>query len=93
MPEEALDTPSRDWGWVSLAVGGLAFAWAILVLLPEVDGLPAWPAASLGVAGLALALLPGRALARGLGTFLAVVAILVGGAKILALWGLLEIMS
>lgn len=84
---------SRDWSWLSLAAGLASAVWAVLVLLPSVDALPAWPAASLGIIGLACAGLPGRALPRGVGAFLGFAGLLVGAAKIVALWGLLELLS
>ena len=63
------------------------------MLLPSVADLPAWPAASFGILALVTARLPGRGLWRGFGAFLGFVGLAVGSAKILALWGLLEILE
>jgi hypothetical protein len=86
--------PRKDLGALPLAAGMLACAWAVAIMLPDVRDLPAWPAASLGVVALVCArLLPGRALPRGLGAFLGLFGLLIGLAKIFALWGLLHILN
>jgi hypothetical protein len=83
----------RDWSAVSLLCGLLSLGWAVVILLPDVANLPAWPAASVGIFALIAAGAPGRPLLRGLGAFLGLVGLLVGLGKILALWGLLELLS
>ncbi|EDM75383.1 hypothetical protein PPSIR1_10270 [Plesiocystis pacifica SIR-1] len=83
----------RDWSWISLVLGLAALAWAVMILLPSVRPLPAWPAASVGVFAMILARLPGRALPRAIGAFAGFVAFLVGALQIAALWGLVEILS
>ncbi len=74
-------------------MGLLSFAWAVTILVPGAPDLPAWPAASLGVFALVAARLPGRALPRGLGAFLGVLGLVVGVAKIAALWGFLDLLG
>lgn len=90
---EADPKPTRDLGWLSLVFGLASATWAALTVLPSVGDLQAWPAASLGVVAVAFARFPGRALPRGLGAFLGVVGFVVGCAKILALWGVLELLT
>ena len=83
----------RDWSALALLCGLFSLGWAVAIVLPRVDDLPAWPAASVGVLALVLARLPGRAFPRGLGAFCGALGIVVGVGKILALWGLLELLS
>ncbi len=83
----------RDWSWACSILGVLSASWALVIVIPGGPELPAWPAASLGVFALVAARLPGRAWPRGLGAFLGVVGILVGLAKIAALWGLLDLFA
>lgn len=92
-PSQSAGDASRDWGLMSLIAGVFSFAWAVAILLPEVRDLPAWPAASVGIFALMFARAPGRALSRGLGAFLGFVGLVVGAGKILALWGLLELLT
>jgi hypothetical protein len=87
------DTVRRDWGALALACGVVSAGWGVAVLLPSVDNLPAWPAASVGIFAIVLARAPGRPLLRGLAAFLGLLGLLVGVGKILALWGLLELLS
>ncbi|MCA9685695.1 MAG: hypothetical protein KC431_25335 [Myxococcales bacterium] len=88
------DEKGRDWGWLALVCGLASLAWAVTILLPQTSAdLPAWPAASVGVFALIFSRLPGRALPRGLGAFAGAVGLLVGVGKILALWGLLELLG
>ncbi len=95
--DEAPDAAQgRDWGIWSLICGVLSLAWAALILVPELPGLPnlpAWPAASVGIFALVFARAPGRPVLRGLGAFLGLLGLLVGVGKILALWGLLELLG
>lgn len=81
----------RPWGRLALPLGAASAAWALASVLPL--ALPAWPAASLGVLAIALGRWPGTALSRGLGTFLGVIGLLVGGLKIAALYGLSELIG
>ena len=90
---EDLEPASRDWSPLSLGLGLASIGWAVAILLPEGPDLPAWPAASVGIFALVFARAPGRALLRGAGAFLGLVGLLVGVAKILALWGVLELLS
>lgn len=90
---ETTPAKARDLSWLCLLTGLASVAWAALILIPDVADLPAWPAASLGVFAMVFARLPGRALARGVGAFLGVVGFLVGLGKIVALWGLLELLG
>ncbi len=92
MTEEG-HAPRFDFGWLCLAAGLFSVAWAVAILLPDVRDLPAWPAASVGIFALVFARAPGRALLRGLGAFLGLLGVLVGLGKIVALWGLLEILG
>ncbi|MFO7561222.1 MAG: hypothetical protein R6X02_01160 [Enhygromyxa sp.] len=85
--------PRRDWGGLALACGLLSAGWGVAVLLPSSGDLPAWPAASVGIFAIVFARAPGRALLRGLAAFLGVLGLLIGFGKILALWGLLELLS
>lgn len=87
------ESRGRDWGWASLGLGVISSGWAALIVLPAGSGLPAWPAASVGVFALVAARLPGRAWPRGLGSFLGLVGLVVGLVKIAALWGLLELLG
>lgn len=91
--DEPARESGRDWSWLSLILGVLASTWALVIVVPEGPALPAWPAASLGVFALVTARLPGRAWPRGLGAFLGVLGVLVGVAKIAALWGLLDLLG
>jgi hypothetical protein len=84
---------TRDWGVLALACGVVSAGWAVAVLLPSVGNLPAWPAASVGIFAIVFARAPGRPLLRGLAAFLGLLGLLVGLGKILALWGLLELLS
>jgi hypothetical protein len=90
---QAAAAPRFDFGWLCLATGLFSVGWAVAILLPDVRDLPAWPAASVGIFALVFARAPGRALLRGLGAFLGVLGLLVGVGKILALWGLLELLG
>lgn len=92
-PHESDRGASRDWGLLSLVAGLFSFGWAVAILLPDVRDLPAWPAASVGIFALMFARAPGRALPRGLGAFLGFIGLAVGAGKILALWGLLELLT
>lgn len=83
----------RDLSWLCLAAGLFSIGWAVAILVPEVRDLPAWPAASVGIFALVFARAPGRPLLRGVGAFLGFVGMLVGVGKILALWGLLQLLS
>lgn len=85
--------PGRDWSGLSLVCALFSVGWAVAILLPSVGDLPAWPAASVGIFALVFARAPGRPLLRGLGAFLGLAGLLVGVGKILALWGLLELLS
>ncbi len=85
--------PGRDWGLLALVAGLLSVAWAVAILVPTSANLPAWPAASIGIFALVFARAPGRPVFRGLGAFLGAVGLLVGVGKILALWGLLELLG
>jgi hypothetical protein len=84
---------TRDWSWLALGCGLVSATWAIVMVVPGIADLPAWPAVSVGLFALVFARAPGRALARGIGAFLGVVGLVVGMAKILALWGLLELLG
>jgi hypothetical protein len=90
---EASEQPRRDWSALALGCGLVSAGWGIAVLLPNVADLPAWPAASVGIFAIVFSRAPGRPLARGFAAFLGVLGLLVGIGKILALWGLLEILS
>ncbi|KIG11842.1 hypothetical protein DB30_02394 [Enhygromyxa salina] len=90
---EVGDGTPRDWSLLSLGAGLFSIGWATAILWPGVADLPAWPAASVGVFALAFAGAPGRPLPRGLGAFLGTVGLIVGAGKILALWGLLELIT
>jgi hypothetical protein len=90
---QTADQRPRDLGWLSLVTGLFSVGWAVAILLPGVRDLPAWPAASVGIFALVFARAPGRALLRGVGAFLGFVGLLVGVGKILALWGLLQLLS
>ena len=83
----------RDWSVLALACGLGSAGWAVAVLLPNVADLPAWPAASVGIFAIVFARAPGRPLIRGFAAFLGVLGLLVGIGKILALWGLLELLG
>jgi hypothetical protein len=83
----------RDWGVLSLLCGLLSLAWAVAILVPGVADLPAWPAASVGIFALIFSRAPGHPVLRGLGAFLGLLGLLVGVAKIFALWGLLELLG
>ena len=91
--EPAKPAKGRDWGVPTLGCGLLSVAWAVAILVPNGADLPAWPAASIGIFALIFARAPGRPLLRGLGAFLGVLGLLVGVGKILALWGLLELLG
>jgi hypothetical protein len=91
--EDPARDPGRDWSWLSSILGLFSATWAVLIVIPEGPELPAWPAASVGVFALLAARLPGRAWPRGLGAFLGVVGLLVGLAKIAALWGFLDLIG
>lgn len=91
--KEADEQPNRDLSALSLVAGALSLAWGIAIFLPLVRDLPAWPAASVGVIAIALARVPGRALWRGLGAFLGFLGILAGVAQLLAMWGILKLIS
>jgi hypothetical protein len=82
-----------DFGLLSMIAGLFSVAWAVAILLPDVRDLPAWPAASVGIFALMFAGGPGRALTRGIGAFLGLIGLIVGAGKILALWGLLELLT
>jgi len=69
-----------------------ALIWAMAALWPRGD-LPAWPAVSLGLLGLALSWTRGRVWARAMGSIVAVVATLLGCAQIAVLWAAAEAMS
>ncbi|PRQ06370.1 hypothetical protein [Enhygromyxa salina] len=84
---------SRDWSLLSLGAGLFSVGWAAAILWPSVGDLPAWPAASVGIFALMFARAPGRPLLRGLGAFLGALGLIVGAGKILALWGLLELIT
>lgn len=92
-PRDPASGPVRDWSLLSLLAGLFSIGWAVAIMLPEVRDLPAWPAASVGIFALVFARAPGRPLARGLGAFLGLVGLVVGAGKILALWGLLELLT
>ncbi|HLT37820.1 MAG TPA: hypothetical protein VK034_16125 [Enhygromyxa sp.] len=83
----------RDWSALALLCGLFSAGWAIAVLLPNMTDLPAWPAASVGIFAIVFARAPGRPLIRGFAAFLGVLGLLVGLGKILALWGLLELLG
>ncbi|MFV8756015.1 hypothetical protein ACNOYE_36145 [Nannocystaceae bacterium ST9] len=89
--DEPARDPGVDWSWPSLGLGLVSAAWAITIVVPGAPDLPAWPAASVGVFALLAARLPGRAWPRGLGAFLGFVGIVIGLAKIAALWGFLDL--
>ncbi|NVB41521.1 hypothetical protein G6O69_27025 [Pseudenhygromyxa sp. WMMC2535] len=96
--ESADPAAASDLGWLTLILGLASATWAVLILLPASGdwvegGLPAWPAASVGIFALAFARMPGRPLSRGIGAFLAVLGLIVGLAKILAAWGLLMLLD
>jgi hypothetical protein len=91
--DEPAREPGRDWSWLSSSLGMMSSSWALAILVPDGPDLPAWPAASLGVFALLAARLPGRAWPRGLGAFLGLLGLLVGLAKIAALWGLLDLLG
>ncbi|WP_106395314.1 hypothetical protein [Enhygromyxa salina] len=84
---------ARDWSALSLAAGLFSVAWAVAIVLPSAPNLPAWPAASVGILALVFSRAPGRPLLRAIGAFLGLGGVLVGLGKILALWGLLELLS
>ncbi len=85
--------PPKHWAALSLAAGLFGVAWAVAILVPDGLDLPAWPAASVGIFALLFARAPGPALLRGIGACLGFLGLLVCGAKILALWGFLELLS
>jgi hypothetical protein len=84
---------ARDWGLFALIAGLASVTWAVIILVPDLAQLPAWPAASIGIFALVFARAPGRPLLRGLGAFLGLLGLLVGVGKIVALWGLLELLG
>jgi hypothetical protein len=90
---QASEAPRRDWSALALVCGLISAGWAIAILLPNITDLPAWPAASVGIFAIVFARAPGRPLIRGLASFLGFLGLLVGIGKILALWGLLELLS
>lgn len=91
--EPSEPTPVRDWSVLALVCGLISASWAVAIVLPNVADLPAWPAASVGIFAIVFSRVPGRALPRGAAAFLGFVGLLIGLGKILALWGLLELMS
>lgn len=93
MSEDPTRAPPRNLGGLALGLGLVASAWALLIVVPGGPSLPAWPAASVGVFAVLASRLPGRAWARGLGSFLGVIGILVGLVKIAALWGLVKLID
>lgn len=95
---EAENTDTRpaagpDLSALCLLAGVASLGWGVAIYLPAVPDAPAWPAATLGVAALVLARLPGRPLPRGLGSFMGVLGFLAALAQLLALWGLLELLD
>jgi len=70
---------------LGLLTGVVGVAAAVASLWPDAR-VPAWPAASAGLLALACARARGRAVRRGLATFLGLAAALVGGLQIAALW-------
>ena len=90
-PDES--SPGRDWSPLSFGLGLASVGWAVAILIPGGPDLPAWPAASVGIFAMVFARAPGRALLRGGGAFLGLVGLLVGLAKILALWGVLGLLE
>lgn len=91
--EATARAPSRDWSALCLTAGVFSLGWAVAILTPSGPDLPAWPAASVGIFALVFARAPGRALLRGAGAFFGLIGLLAGLAKILALWGLLELLN
>lgn len=85
--------PTRDWSVFALVCGVLSAGWAIAILLPDAADLPAWPAASVGILAIVFGRAPGRALVRGIAAFLGFLGLVVGLGKILALWGLLHLLT
>jgi hypothetical protein len=83
----------RDLGGLALALGLVASAWALLIVIPGGPDVPAWPAASVGVFAVFASRLRGRAWMRGLGAFLGVLGLVVGLVKIAALWGLVKLIG
>lgn len=92
-PSNPAGAKRRDYSPVCVTAGVLSLGWAIVILLPDVRDLPAWPAASVGILALILGRLPGRVLARGVGMFMGLIGLLIGVTKIGALWGLLRILN
>ena len=86
-------TPGPDLSALCLLAGVASLGWGVAIYLPSVPDAPAWPAATLGVAAIVLSRLPGRALPRGLGTFMGVLGFLAALAQLVALWGLLELLD
>lgn len=93
MSEAPDEQPGRDWSVLALVCGLFSAAWAIVTLAPSSTSLPAWPAASVGIFAIVFARAPGRPLLRGVAAFLGALGLLVGLGKILALWGLLELLG
>ena len=85
------DEAPRRLGAFALLLGLFSATWAVVTWLPT--EVPAWPAASAGLVGLALARYPGHALFRGLGAVLCLGGALGGLAKIAALWGIAELVQ
>jgi hypothetical protein len=67
--------------------GAFALAWMVGSAWPGL-GLPAWPAASMGLIALALGLGTGRVLPRAVGTIFGFLGLVGGCLEIVALWSL-----
>jgi hypothetical protein len=81
----ARPAPTDHVGLAALLSGCLALAWTPAALWPA-SGLPAWPAVSLGLCALVLALGKGRPIPRAFGAITGLLAATFGTAQIGLLW-------
>jgi len=79
------------WDLAAAALGMTSLLWGSATL--ALEGLPAWPAVSVGVLACWLSRRPGQPLARGLATFAGLLGSLLGLLEILGAWMVLHVIS